>query len=333
MEFISECLDSIIAQTYPCNEIIVIDDGSTDGGVEIVKNYVASYPKIIKLYQQKNSGAFIARATGMTMVTSDYMIVMDADDCLRGDALEILNNELSHKKWDIVFYNASREAKMKKKFYHFPDEMTNKKNIDIDILKNLICTTSDLNTMWAKCIKASLIDDKEVFRYGQGIPNGQDKVHSLYFIDKAEESTFIDENLYYYRCNYSSRTNTFNVNAFSSTKRLMDITFMYAKKWYGEVLAEEKCRKYFGEACFTRAYYSLTMNKDWNKAWGYLETIMNDSIFEKYIVYYFPSKSYAKFFNALKSKNKVAINFYWRKYRIETTVKRCIKQTAERILD
>ena len=59
-KYISQCLDSILAQTYPAFEIIVVDDGSTDNTGKICDQYALSNPKI-KVIHQKNQGVSAAR--------------------------------------------------------------------------------------------------------------------------------------------------------------------------------------------------------------------------------------------------------------------------------
>lgn len=326
-KFISECLDSLIRQTYPCHEIIVIDDGSTDGGDRIVKDYIHRKQGNIKLFRQENRGAFVARAAGMIHAAGQYMIVMDADDCLRKDALEIINKELNQTEWDIVFYNASRETTMKKKFYNFPGEMRGQgRKIDKDVLKSLLCNSHMLNTMWGKCINTSLIDKEEIFKYGEGIPNGQDKVHSLYFIDKAECMTLIDENLYYYRINDNSRTHKYSADGYPNAKRLMDIMLMYAQKWYGTSLAEEMCRQHFADICYSWAVFSLELNKNWKDAKRCVETIVDDPVFEKYIHYYVPPKHRGRLYHNLKNKNMAALRWSYIGLRLEINVKRMVRR-------
>lgn len=79
--YLAECLESLLNQSVPAHEIIVVDDGSTDGGAEIAKKY----PVI--LIQQKNAGLSAARNTGIRAATGKYVMSVDADDILRPDAI------------------------------------------------------------------------------------------------------------------------------------------------------------------------------------------------------------------------------------------------------
>lgn len=78
-KWLNKCLDSLICQTYDNLEIICINDGSTDGSLEIMKKYKKKDERIV-LLSQKNSGVSIARNNGINAATGDYLSFIDADD-------------------------------------------------------------------------------------------------------------------------------------------------------------------------------------------------------------------------------------------------------------
>jgi glycosyltransferase involved in cell wall biosynthesis len=85
---IIRAIDSILNQSLPASEIIVVDDGSTDGGRDIVNSI--NNPKI-KLIRQENMGPTTARNTGIKAASNDLIAFLDADDEWMPDFLEIIN--------------------------------------------------------------------------------------------------------------------------------------------------------------------------------------------------------------------------------------------------
>ncbi len=78
-------IDSILAQTYPAREIIVVDDGSTDASFEIA----ASYGPPVRLLRQENRGAALARNTGVQAASGNWVAFLDADDYYYPQRLEL----------------------------------------------------------------------------------------------------------------------------------------------------------------------------------------------------------------------------------------------------
>lgn len=79
-KYLRQCLDSILIQTYPIDEIIVYDDCSTDTSRDILKEYADHYAKIKVLFGEKNVGVSKARDYAILSTQSDYICMLDADD-------------------------------------------------------------------------------------------------------------------------------------------------------------------------------------------------------------------------------------------------------------
>jgi glycosyltransferase involved in cell wall biosynthesis len=83
--YIRETLESVSKQTYSNTETFIIDDGSKDNTVDIIKEYESDK---IKLIEQENSGACVARNKGIELSSGDYFQFLDADDVISTDKIE-----------------------------------------------------------------------------------------------------------------------------------------------------------------------------------------------------------------------------------------------------
>ncbi len=77
--YLAEALDSVLAQTYPASEIIIVNDGSTDGTLAIANDYATRYP-VIQVISQLNAGLSATRNRGLEAATGEIVNFLDADD-------------------------------------------------------------------------------------------------------------------------------------------------------------------------------------------------------------------------------------------------------------
>ena len=96
---LNKCLDSIINQTYKNIEIIVINDGSKDNSLDIIKSY---HDDRIKIINQDNQGISVARNNGIKASSGDYLCFVDSDDYIETNMIDELVNKISIDKSDIV---------------------------------------------------------------------------------------------------------------------------------------------------------------------------------------------------------------------------------------
>lgn len=99
--YIEAAIESLLAQSLPPRQIVVVDDGSTD---ESGARAVAAGQGLVALVRQQNRGINPARERGLSLVTGDYVHFMDSDDLCPEGALERMYRELQdHADWHAVF--------------------------------------------------------------------------------------------------------------------------------------------------------------------------------------------------------------------------------------
>jgi hypothetical protein len=120
-DFVIRTLDAVLAQSRPADEIVVVDDGSTDGTATLLRD---RYGKKIRLIEQQNAGCEAARATGIEAVTGDWIAPCDSDDLWRADHLARLEALVrKYPATDIAFTNFAEfgnQAQFDDKFASMP---------------------------------------------------------------------------------------------------------------------------------------------------------------------------------------------------------------------
>lgn len=205
--YIKKCLDSLLEQEYKVNEIIVVDDCSTDESTKIVKEYTEKNDKIILLENGKNMGVSYSRNRGIENAKSEYIMFCDSDDWYEKQATKEMMEKVEEGA-DFIFagyyitYKDGRKIEVK---------YNNLNNIEIDketAISYLPITSS------SKLIKKSILVEHNI-KYPEGIKNCEElpviPVAGFY----AKKVVYIDECLY----NYFQRENS------ASNHELQDLSF------------------------------------------------------------------------------------------------------------
>lgn len=156
-KYLRKCLDSLINQTYPDLEIILVDDGSPDNCPAICDEYAAKHNNI-KVIHKENGGAPYARNSGLEIITGKYFTFLDTDDYLDPDMYEILYNSIKKHDADIslcaarnVFYNKTTEPVLPQK-----EEIIDNK----EFVRRAVCGDPIVNSVpWNKLYKTEIFQD------------------------------------------------------------------------------------------------------------------------------------------------------------------------------
>lgn len=123
-EYINECLKSIVNQEEPFDEVILINDGSTDESSRICEEYCQKYG-YFKLINQQNQGLSCARNIGVKNAIGDYIVFIDSDDIVSPDMVTVIQERLQNQNLDVLFYSAAVQYDVDRKIssdYYFRKE-------------------------------------------------------------------------------------------------------------------------------------------------------------------------------------------------------------------
>lgn len=102
-EYLRDCLDSIVNQTFDDMEVIIIDDASSDNSLDILKEYASKYPQIKLYHNEENKGQSVTRNLGLSIATGDYIGFVDSDDCIEPTMYETMYQGIMDSNYpDVV---------------------------------------------------------------------------------------------------------------------------------------------------------------------------------------------------------------------------------------
>ncbi len=208
-KYIQKCLDSLLEQEYSVNEIIIVDDYSTDDSKEIIKKYVDKYNKIVYLQNEANKGVSFSRNRGIEHAKFEYIMFCDSDDWYEKHATKMMMEYVEKYQADFVFAghyitNAKGDKIEIKYDSLFKDTVIDKKSC----IAYLPITSS------AKLIKKSILLEHNL-KYPEGIKNCEELPVIPVAAFFAEKVAYINECLY----NYYQRDTS------ASNRRITDLSF------------------------------------------------------------------------------------------------------------
>lgn len=198
--FIEACLDSLVKQSYREIEIIIIDDGSTDGTLNIIDEF-AKKDKRIKVIRQRHLGPNLARKRGIRKARGAYTMFVDSDDYISHDAVSNLVEQLVEYDVDVIRFGA-RKIPGRSIFSPIARPYRNKILMGSDILK-LLLTSSTLNNLCFQIYRTKLLKGLKAFN--SNMKFGEDLLANLEIHKKTKTLLLYDEVLYYY-CNNPDST-------------------------------------------------------------------------------------------------------------------------------
>ena len=198
---LSECIKTVLAQTYMNIEVLLIDDGSTDNSFEVCKGFERS-DKRVHVIHQKNAGVSSARNTGLENAHGRYVAFIDSDDIVYAKYVQILVNDMGHSILAICAYE------MINSYEHSFADVVGKKRVKSakDCAKRLLQGDFPVSTCCAIFLREAIGD----IRFMAGIRNNEDKEFLYHYLLNNENGQVVISNkkMYGYYVRGGSATHT-----------------------------------------------------------------------------------------------------------------------------
>ena len=143
-KYLKRCVDSILNQTYTDFELLLVDDGSTDGGPQICDDYAARDPRV-RVIHKTNGGLISARNEGIHAARGSYVCILDGDDWALENMLQFIHDRLAESPvpLDMVLFAADNvyEDHLEETINETPEGYYDRERLEKEIFPVLLVDT------------------------------------------------------------------------------------------------------------------------------------------------------------------------------------------------
>ena len=216
-DYLEDCLKTIVNQTYKDLEIILVDDGSTDGSEKVCDEF-AHRDCRIKVIHKQNEGLVRARKTGLNCATGSYVVFIDGDDYIEADLCEEMLTFLLQKEVDFIHADYFENNTIKNSIVE--NKIYNLKECRHEIIKNMIFVPSGVNqNVLIPCIWTKISSIELAKKCYEMVPDnqslGEDLIYLCYLIMSANRFAVVEKAFYHYRIRQDSMSHVFGVDMIS----------------------------------------------------------------------------------------------------------------------
>lgn len=285
-QYLPECLDSLLNQTYQDLEIIVIDDESPDGSPAICDKYANLDNRVI-VYHVKNGGVSRARNYGAQKASGKWLMFLDSDDYLDVTAIQKLIVCAEKNDADIVscsYYSAYVNRNI---LSGYNDGEHAKQTFEIDgFIRNMIIfpqkALKDYPTClvpWGKIIKRELFLSQGI-SFPLDLHPHEDALFNVQLFKQARKQAYVHEPLLFYRQRENASTKSKTKDNFLNNKKFCEYAYQITDTRGRPIFTDEDyavtCTKYFVYGMVNLWAFS---SNDRKRAADQLRKYMNDELY------------------------------------------------------
>lgn len=254
-QYLARCLDSVVKQSITNIEVIVVNDGSTDNSMKIMRKY-SLVDRRISIIEQENRGLISARETAITYAQGKYIAFLDPDDWIEYDYYEKIISYMEKHKLDIGIGGFSLTYDdFEKIIFANKDEIIMDRN---EALVNMFLFKTYRWELWDKIYKTAIVKNIKI---DNNITCGEDLLRNWFIFGNANNIGVIPLYGYHYYQRQGSMSKMKTISYIGTVSRVFDILDRYADKYGGDVAkAFYTRRNYFA----VHDLYRLIKSKDYS---------------------------------------------------------------------
>ena len=288
--YIRKTLDSILGQTIKKFELIIVNDGSTDGTADLLNEILHGVMEIpYKIITKTNGGVCSARNRGLEEASGDYVMFLDGDDYIAEDLVESVCGLLEARvdPVDAVCWGRNTVYEDGKLLREYFDDF---RRIDGDMtgitaLKEIFV----YRTMWictgSTAIRRQLLTEHGL-NYTEGCVNGEDQEFHIKVLSRVRTAAFINKGLTYYVQRADSVSNSYNIRKFDVVDALKRACLYLnacndedSKKMADSILSRQLVENYFGSLDSIIAFRNIkTLMKEMKEKYPGLNREMTEAM-------------------------------------------------------
>lgn len=270
--YLRGCIDSILQQSYPHWECLLIDDGSTDGSLRICEEYAASDSRI-KVVHKSNGGVSSARNLGIGMASKEWLVFIDSDDSITSDYLERMS-KASDCGVDLILTGHIEVFPQKEvlKPLVTADRLLQKAEVADFLQDNL--AKLPLVSPWAKAIRRELIEEMGL-RFNPQMKLGEDCVFCFSYFCHMTSVYVVANSLYKYRI--STNSGAYAMDQATTLRHLKAISMTYNKLCQTWRISSPSYNTFHAYS-YLRSYcrYLRQQRKWMQESYGNIASVMNN---------------------------------------------------------
>lgn len=222
---IKECIDGLLSQVVMPNQIILINDGSTDNSLKVMKTFFSSSP-LIEIYSQKNRGVSSARNLGLRHVHSKYVTFVDADDCVKKDHINNLLKGYGYPDVDLSISGICYKGITNNTKY---SEYNGGWYNSSEILHSLFYESGQKGYLWNKLWKMNIISSHNL-ALQDNISMAEDLLFLVKYLQYSNKVYVSNKPTYIYKMMENSLSSQIRLDNFDSRFIKTNNDFLYVCK-------------------------------------------------------------------------------------------------------